>query len=266
MDEQQFKKIMIQVRALAKSQGETISREQVHNKFLPLNVSEGQFLLIYKYLDEENVTLFDTEEERLKASGQGEGGSDSKGDTPHLSIEDDDCLKIYIDELNSLKIPEKEERQSIIEDILKDRESAVSRLPEMYLKEVIDVARLYAGQGVALEDLIGEGNIGVLTGAGMLDCCESAQEVDEFMIRMIMDSMESMIMENFSDDEFDLKVVERVNELNDRARELAEEMERLVTVEELVRELAQDEEYIRETIRLSGNAIPYIEGYVENKK
>ena len=67
MDEQQFKKIMIQVRALAKSQGETISREQVHNKFLPLNVSEGQFLLIYKYLDEENVTLFDTEEERLKA-------------------------------------------------------------------------------------------------------------------------------------------------------------------------------------------------------
>ena len=265
MDEQQFKKIMIQVRALAKSQGETISREQVHNKFLPLNVSEGQFLLIYKYLDEENVTLFDTEEERLKASGHGEVGSDSKEDTPHLSIEDDDCLKIYIDELNSLKIPEKEERQSIIEDILKDRESAVSRLPEMYLKEVIDVARLYAGQGVALEDLIGEGNIGVLTGAGMLDCCESAQEVDECMIRMIMDSMESMIMENFSDDEFDLKVVERVNELNDRARELAEEMERLVTVEELVRELAQDEEYIRETIRLSGNAIPYIEGYDEKK-
>ena len=265
MDEQQFKKIMIQVRALAKSQGETISREQVHNKFLPLNVSEGQFLLIYKYLDEENVTLFDTEEERLKASGHGEGGSDSKEDTPHLSIEDDDCLKIYIDELNSLKIPEKEERQSIIEDILKDRESAVSRLPEMYLKEVIDVARLYAGQGVALEDLIGEGNIGVLTGAGMLDCCESAQEVDEFMIRMIMDSMESMIMEKFSDDEVDLKVVDRVNELNDRARELAEEMERLVTVEELVRELAQDEEYIRETIRLSGNAIPYIEGYDEKK-
>ena len=118
---------------------------------------------------------------------QGEGGSGSKGDTPHLSIEDDDCLKIYIDELNSLKIPEKEERQSIIEDILKDRESAVSRLPEMYLKEVIDVARLYAGQGVALEDLIGEGNIGVLTGVGMLDCCENAKEVDEFMIRMIMD-------------------------------------------------------------------------------
>ena len=52
---------------------------------------------------------------------------------------------------------------------------------------------------------------------------------------------------------------------NDRARELAEEMERLVTVEELVRELAQDEEYIRETIRLSGNAIPYIEGYDEKK-
>ena len=39
---------------------------------------------------------------------------------------------------------------------------------------------------------------------------------------------------------------------------MAEELERLVTVEDLVKELETDEEYIRETIRLSGNAIEYI--------
>ena len=92
----------------------------------------------------------------------------------------------------------------------------------------------------------------------MLDMCETVAEVDEFMMKMIMDSMESLIMDSFSEDEFDLKVVERVNELNDKARDLSEELERLVTVEELVNELDQDEDQIRETIRLSGNAIPYI--------
>ena len=70
MDEQQFKKVMIKVRALAKSQGEAISKEQVHKRFLPLNVDEGQFELIYKYLEEEKVTLFETEEERKTASGK----------------------------------------------------------------------------------------------------------------------------------------------------------------------------------------------------
>ena len=129
---------------------------------------------------------------------------------------------------------------------------------------MVDVARLYEGQGVSLDDLIGEGNIGVLTGIRMLDCCETADEVDEFIMKMIMDSMESLIMDNFSEDEFDIKVVERVNELNDKAKDIAEELNRPVTVEELVKELEQDEEYIRETIRLSGNTIPYIEGCKNN--
>lgn len=256
MDEQQFKKIMIKVRSLAKSQGDAISKEQVHDKFLPLNVGEGQFLLIYRYLEEEKVTLYDTEEERRSAGKTKKQASHQK----------DDALSIYLKELDSLDIPSKEERRTIIEEILKDRNSAISRMPNLYLKEVVDVARLYEGQGVLIDDLIGEGNVGVLTGAGMLDCCETSEEVEEFMMRMIMDSMESLIMDNFSDNEFDLKVSERVNELNDKAKELAEELERKVTVEELVNELGLNEEYIRETIRLSGNAIPYIEGCVEEKK
>lgn len=263
MDEQQFRKILVQIRALAKSQNDSISKEQVRNKFLPLNVDEGHFLLIYKYLTEENVTLYDTEDERLLASDNA-----SKSLEPPKSLfrdtEDNEYLKMYIKELNSLNIPDKEERQGIIEEILNDKSSAAYRLPNLYLKEVVDVARLYAGQGVALEDLVGEGNVGVLTGISMLDCCETAEEVDEFIMKMIMDSMESLITENFTDAEFDLKVVDRVNELSDKAKELAEEAERLMTAEELAAELEQDVEYIRETIRLSGNAIPYIQGCIEN--
>ena len=252
MDEQQFRKIIIQIRALAKSQGETISKEQVHSRFLPLNVSEGQFILIFNYLKEEKVRLYDTEEERLKnteAKTSGEVRTDS-GDSEYL--------RMYINELNSLTTPSDEERRSMLEAVLKEKDSASEILSTLFLNNVVDVARLYTGQGVAVEDLIGEGNIGVLTAANMLDMCETAEEIDEFVMKMIMDSMESLIMDSLNDDEFDLKVADRVNELNDKAKEMAEDMERLVTVEELVRELEQDEEYIRETIRLSGNSIEYI--------
>lgn len=257
MDEQQFRKILIQIRALAKSQHDTISKEQVKNRFHPLNIDEGQFLLIYRYLTEENVTLFDTEAERTAVSSDVPDNT-KKSKITHDDTPDSEYLKLYIEELDSLDIPDKDERKSILESVLEDKSSADTRLPNLYLREVVDVARLYTGQGVALEDLVGEGNIGVLTGISMLDCCETAEEIDEFIMKMIMDSMESLVMDNFSEDEFDLKVLERVNELNDRSKELAEEMERLVTVDELVRELEQDEEYIRETIRLSGDAIPYI--------
>ncbi|HCM92563.1 MAG TPA: hypothetical protein DIS78_08375, partial [Lachnospiraceae bacterium] len=92
MDEQQFKKLIIKVRALAKSQDETISKEQVHKQFLPLNMEEGQFLLVYKYLDEEKVTLFDTEEERLKAISETE--STKTQDSIKTNDHDSEYLKM----------------------------------------------------------------------------------------------------------------------------------------------------------------------------
>ncbi|MBR5766396.1 MAG: hypothetical protein IKX95_06400, partial [Lachnospiraceae bacterium] len=83
-------------------------------------------------------------------------------------------------------------------------------------------------------------------------------------MKMIMDSMEAVIMDKFSGDDFDIKVLERVNDLNDKAREMAEDLERLVTVEEMAKELDTDEEYIRETLRISGNSIEYIKDVKNN--
>ena len=258
MDEQQFRKIIIKIRALAKSQSESISKEQVHEKFVPANITDEQLMLVYKYLEEEKVTLFETEEDRLAVSEKEiDDGSEA------VTVSDDavnDCLKIYFDTLDELEEPDADSRKKIIEDILDNRDKAEELLPELYVKAVVDIARLYEGQGVTLEDLIGEGNIGILLGIKMLDCCESAEEVEEFITKMIMDSMESIILEKASFDDFDVKTLERVNDLNEKAREIAEDLERKVTVEELAAELNVEVDYIRETVRLSGNAISYIEG------
>lgn len=253
MDEQQFRKTIIQIRALAKSQHESVSKEQVHSRFLPLNVSGDQFVLIYKYLTDEKVKLFETEAERLEAES-----FDKRSKGIRTDAQDSEYLKMYIEELNNMDTPLEDERNSLIGEVLDSKERALEVLPVLYLRNVVDIARLYTGQGVAVEDLIGEGNVGVLTAAGMLDLCETVNEVDEFIIKTIMDSMESLIMERFNDSDFDSKVAKRVNDLNDKAKEMAEDLERLVTVEELVNELETDEEYIRETIRLSGNSIEYI--------
>ncbi|MBR5406551.1 MAG: hypothetical protein IK111_02800 [Lachnospiraceae bacterium] len=258
MDEQQFRKNMIKLRSLAKSQGDRISKEQVKRMFLPLNMEEGHFLLIYRYLDEEKVKVFETDSELDESS------NDKKASSLKMNSDDSEYLKMYIEELNLLDIPSKESRSLIIEEILNDRSRAGELMPNLYLREVVDVARLYEGQGVALEDLVGEGNVGILTGIKMLDCCDSVEEVEEFMMKMIMDSMEAVIMDKFSGDDFDIKVLERVNDLNDKAREMAEDLERLVTVEEMAKELDTDEEYIRETLRISGNSIEYIKDVKNN--
>ncbi|MBO7338813.1 MAG: hypothetical protein J6U66_01955, partial [Lachnospiraceae bacterium] len=136
---------------------------------------------------------------------------------------------------------------------------AQTRLTEIYLKEVPQIAKLYAGQGVYLEDLIGEGNVALAIGVSMLGSQESAQEALGLLGKMIMDAMESYIRENTDAKKLDAKVADKVNLVADKARELSEELRRNVTVQELAEESGLSENAIRDAIRMSGFKIEGID-------
>ncbi|MFT3983742.1 MAG: sigma-70 domain-containing protein [Lachnospiraceae bacterium] len=252
-DEQAFRKLMIQARVFSKKQENYISREKVNELFAEMQLTQEQLLLVCKYLTEGNVTVF--EDEAAYEAHVREVLREKNTDASERSPEP---LNRYLEDLDKLEEISKEERLLRVGEVLLKKETAQKVIPPLYLREVVDVARLYEGQGVEAEDLIGEGNISLLIGSKMLECCESAQEAEDFLLKMIMDGMESLIMEKSSDEELDLRILEKVNELNEKAKELAETLEREVTLEELAAELDTDIEELNETMRLSGNAIAYI--------
>lgn len=255
-DEQAFRRLMIQVRAQAKRQGDCISREKVRGLFAQMELTTEELMLVCHYLEEEKVTVledeaaYDAHAQEISQKETGKNKTVKKNSSAYLDM--------YLEDIAELEEISREERLLKIAQVLEKRETANEVLPVLYLREVVDVARLYEGQGVAIEDLIGEGNIAVLTGAKILECCETPEEVETFLMKMIMDSMEALIMESSTDEELDLQVLARVNELNEKAKELAEALEREVTLEELSVELETDIDELKETLRLSGDAIPYI--------
>ena len=131
---------------------------------------------------------------------------------------------------------------------------------EILLPDIIDVAKLYTGQGVLLEDLIGEGNVALASGVEMLGCLEKADEVPGMLVKMAMDAMEELIRETEDESKVDRKIVDKVNEVSAEAKKLAEALNRKITVEELMEETSFSENKIREAIRMSGNRIEYFEG------
>ena len=165
----------------------------------------------------------------------------------------------YLDELNQMETPDGEDRLARVEAIFRDKEAAIETLPLLYLKDVTDIARLYEGQGVFLEDLIGEGNIALLGGVRNLDLCESAQEVEEFLTRTVMDAMEQLIESQQGEEDLDLRIADQVNRVYEAARELSETLLRKVSVEEVAREMETDVSVIEEAVRLSGNRMDYIQ-------
>ena len=121
------------------------------------------------------------------------------------------------------------------------------------------MSRLYTGQGVLFEDLIGEGNVALAMGVTMLGAFQHAKAAEGALMRMIMDAMEESIAENVQELDKDKKVAEKVNKVAKAAGELAGELHRKVTAEELSQESGMSKRYIEDAMRMSGFAIEDLE-------
>lgn len=240
--ELQFAKALQRVKELAKLSGNAISKEEIDAQFAALDMDEAQMKLVYEYLEKANI------------------GIDKEVDTDALlTTEDTNYLQMYLEELQELLPVSDGEKEAITLSAMAGDVTAQTKLIEIFLPQVIDFAKLYAGQGVFLEDLIGEGNVALTLGVTMLGCFENAQEAQGALGKMIMDAMEDLIASYVAEDEVDQKIVERVNNILDKAKELAEALGRKVTKEELAEETGMDMEDILEAIRFTAGQIEYLE-------
>ncbi len=238
----QFAKALQKVKELAKLSGNKISKAEIDEQFLDLEMDEEQMKLVYEYLEKANIGI----------------DKDVDADA-FLTSEDTNYLQFYLEELKEIPQVSAGEKEAITLSAMAGDVNAQAKLIQAFLPDVIDFAKLYAGQGVLLEDLIGEGNVSLTLGVTMLGCFENAAEAQGALGKMIMDAMEDYIASNVAEDEVDQKIVERVNNVMEKAKELAEALGRKVTKEELAEETGMDIDDILEAIRFSAGQIEYLE-------
>ncbi len=81
----------------------------------------------------------------------------------------DNTLNIYLDEIGKESLLTIEEEQKLSARIQKGDERALNKLIEANLRFVVVIARQYQGQGLSMDDLISEGNIGMIKAARKFD-------------------------------------------------------------------------------------------------
>lgn len=240
--EAEFSLILEKVKGIARQQGNRIEQEQVMEAFAELELTGEQLQMVYDYLLQSKIGI-----------GQ------------HLKVEDflteqeQDYLQTYLDEIEACGDVSEGEKEAITISAMAGDADAQNRLVEIYLKEVPQIAKLYAGQGVFLEDLIGEGNVALTVGVSMLGSMEEPSEAQGMLGKMIMDAMECLIQESVDIKKADRHIEDKVNRVAQKAGELREELHRKVTVQELSEESGISVNAIRDAIRLSGGKIEDIE-------
>ncbi|MFI3238196.1 MAG: hypothetical protein R3Y47_09275 [Lachnospiraceae bacterium] len=240
--EMMFAKALEQVKKLAKEQGNVISEVQLFEAFGPLELEEEKMKLVYDYLAKQKI-------------GIGEAVDLDE----FLSEQDFDYLAVYLEEISMLKPVSDGEKKAYLLSAMAGEASAQVKLIEIYLQQVVDIARLYAGQGAFIEDLIGEGNVALAMGVSMIGCEETSEEAEGVLIKLVMDAMEDYIDTLTVQSTEDKKTANMVNDISDKAKELSELLHKKVTPEELSTELDVAIEEIEEAVRISANHIEYIE-------
>ena len=240
----EFAKALEKICALAGQQGGMIRKEQVEETLRDAGISLGdtQLGLVYDYL-------------KAKKIGIGEPADPFE----YLTRQEVDYLEAYLEETRALADVSEGEKEAIALSAMAKDPDAKRRLIEIFLPQVAEIAKLYAGQGVYLDDLIGEGNVALTMAVEMLDCAENAQAAFGNIASMIMEAMETYIADNASEKKTGDRLAQEANDVMEKAKELAEELGRKVTVAELAEESGMTQEKIREAIRITADNIDYLD-------
>ena len=91
---------------------------------------------------------------------------------------EDSIFNKYLDEIGKEALLSDQEERELSDRIRKGDQRALSKLVEANLRFVVTVARQYRGQGVEMEDLVSEGNMGLMKAARKYDASKGLRFVN----------------------------------------------------------------------------------------
>ncbi|MBA4686975.1 MAG: hypothetical protein H2184_07455 [Candidatus Galacturonibacter soehngenii] len=257
-----FREMLSEIRELAEAKGNKLSQEEINIFFKDVSLSEDQLELVYSYLEANRITieghkksekskLFEQKEE----TNESESKEDITTDKDNIPVEEDKYLSMYLEEIEELGNDDEEEKHKLLRGLLENDPMAKSKLIELYLPKVVEIAKQYVNKGVALSDLIQEGNIGLMLTLDQIDQDTDFKTIEATIKQGIIAALEEAIDEvSFTKSSQD-QIVSKVNFLNEGVKNLEEEMGRTVSIEELAKYLEMSKEEVEDIIRVSDDEI-----------
>lgn len=227
-----------------------ISQEEVREFFAQDCLAEEQMLLVYDYLLSQRITVTGyMKSGEVMPQNQTGGGS-------VYTPEEEAYLKEYETDLAALRQEKPGERERLLKLTAEGDVDAKSRLTEIYLPVVLEIAKQLRCQDVFLGDLVQEGNVSLMLALDFLKAEGTlegqAAEADLCLRREIRQGIQVLIEEQTEMKRCDKKMEEQVNDLDLALHRLADEKGRAVTIDELAEYMEISEEAILDIMKLAG--------------
>lgn len=241
-EQSEFIKRIGEMMEIAADQENVIFMDQLEEIFPEAKEDQAKRQVLLDYLKEKRI------------------GIDAPLDASEFMTEEENkYLEFYIEDLKGAGELTQGEREVFRKRAIAGDMDAANVVLNDYLINVVDIAKLYAGQGVLVEDLIGEANIALVMSLENLGALDEAGEVDGFFGKICMDAMQDVIARRVDELTEDEKMLKKVNDISKAAKDLSMLLNRKVTVEELSNESGFTKAAIEKAIKLTGNKIEEID-------
>ena len=97
---------------------------------------------------------------------------------------EDSGLNKYLDEIGRESLLSAEEERELSERILQGDKRAMNKLVEANLRFVVAIASQYKGRGLQMEDLVSEGNFGLMKAAAKFDASKGTRFVNYAVVHI----------------------------------------------------------------------------------
>lgn len=242
-NEEKFLEKLNGIKALAETKNNRLTTQEVEQYFSEDALPQEQMSLVYDYLMAQRITVVGY----TKMSGK--AAEPEEKPKSFLTLDEETYLKKYKKDLGAVKKEENGEKEALFRLAIEGEALAKSRLAELYLPVVLEIARDMHDGTVFLGDMVQEGNVSLLLALDLLSDAETVDAVIREEIRM---GIRTMMEEHAEMKHRDQKMVRQVSNLDETIQSLKKDRGREITIEELSEYMKISEEEILDIIKLAG--------------
>ena len=201
---------------------------------------------------EEDVFLPDAEEEFPEDGNEELGAADLEALAE--SVASGDSLRQYLREIGKTPLLTPDEEQELARRVSEGDEDAIVRMADSNLRLVVSIAKHYRDRGLPLQDLIQEGNLGLLKAIEKFDYTRG-YKFSTYATWWIRQAISRSIADNARTIRVPVHMVETINRIRRESRQLQQELGREATETELAEATGLTVEKLREVLKITPDPV-----------
>lgn len=255
MDQNKLLECMEDIKRIAQSQDNHMTKEELHRYLAEMDLQESQFDAVYQYLAANGISVAGfhpapvTDSSPEAASADTDMAQEAAKDTDaekktsssHLSKAERN-IELFRREVSALDFHSDGELAVLWNRFLSGDDDVRGELAKEYLDRVFAIADSYKKHGIALDEMIAEGNVGLMTalkhiwedpGKFRRDLAPDLEQIQTTIDSEIRLAIEEMIDSSTIAKDWEHTLLAKTNLLHEAAKYLAEENGHAASVWEL---------------------------------